>query len=270
VGQLLEQAQGAGEQIGAKTREIEFVGRELESVRELWKKNLVSIQRVTALERDAARLQGERGALISSAAQVKGKVTETELQIIQIDEDLRSEIGKELADIRAKLTEFNEKRTAAADQLTRVDIRAPQDGTVHQLSVHTIGGVLAAGEQIMLIVPGSDSLAIEAKVAPQDIDQLRPGQRATVRFSAFNQRTTPEITGEVKVVSADVTQDHKTGLSYYTVRLTWPEQQAAQLNPLKLIPGMPAECFIQTGTRSVISYLTKPLADQMARAWRER
>ena len=131
VGQLMEQVQGAGEQIVAKTREIELVGREFEGVRELFSKNLVSIQRATALERDATRLQGERGALISSVAQAKGKVTETELQILQVDEDRRTEVGKELAEIRAKTAELAEKRTTAVDQLQRVDIRAPQDGQVH-------------------------------------------------------------------------------------------------------------------------------------------
>ena len=142
IGQLQEQIQGLNDQIAAKQREIVLIGEELKGVRELWRKNLVQLTRVTALERDAARLEGERGSLVSTIAQTKGKITETELQILQIDQDLRTEVGKDLAEIRGKVSELVEKRVAAEDQLKRVDIRAPQDGTVHQLSVHTVGGVV--------------------------------------------------------------------------------------------------------------------------------
>jgi HlyD family secretion protein len=192
------------------------------------------------------------------------------LQIIQIDQDLRTEVGKDLAEIRGKLSELVEKRVAAEDQLKRTDIRAPQDGLVHQLAVHTVGGVINPGEPIMLVVPRADTLTVEAKIAPQDIDQVRLGQRAVLRFSAFNQRTTPEINGEVSLVSADITQEAKSGASFYTVRIAPPSSELARLDGLKLVPGMPVESFIQTGERTVISYLTKPLADQITRAWREK
>lgn len=270
IDQLREQIQGMGDQIRAKEREIALLGDELVGVRELWKKNLVQINRVTALERDAARLDGERGALISSVAQTKGRVTETELQILQIDQDLRTEVGRELAEIRGKLSELTEKRVAAEDQLRRVDIRAPLDGVVHQLSIHTVGGVIGAGEQLMLIVPRSEALAVEARIAPQDIDQVRIGHRAVLRFSAFNQATTPELDGEVSHVSADTTADVKTGVTFYTVRITPAPEQMSRLNGLKLVAGMPVESFIQTGDRTVLSYLVRPLEDQIARAWRER
>jgi len=231
--------------------------------------DLIQISRVTALERDAARLQGERGALISAIAQSRGKITETRLQVLQIDQDLRSDVSKELAEIRAKTSELVEKRVTAEDQLMRVDIRAPQDGRVHQLAVHTVGGVIGPGEAIMLVVPRSDMLTVEAKVAPHDIGQIRVGQVAVVRFSTFNQRTTPELNGEVDRVSPDITQDQKTGNSFYTVRITPPEPEIARLNGLKMVPGMPVEAFIQTGERAAISYLIKPLSDQLMRAWRE-
>ncbi|MBX9741705.1 MAG: HlyD family type I secretion periplasmic adaptor subunit [Beijerinckiaceae bacterium] len=270
IEQLREQVMGMGDQIRAKEREIALLGEELVGVRELWKKNLVQINRVTALERDAARLDGERGALVSAVAQTKGRVTETELQILQIDQDLRTEVGRDLAEIRGKLSELTEKRVAAEDQLRRVDIRAPLDGVVHQLSIHTVGGVIGAGEQLMLIVPKSEALAIEAKIAPQDIDQVRAGNKAVLRFSAFNQGTTPELEGEVSLVSADTTADVKTGATYYTVRITPAPGQLARLNGLKLVAGMPVESFIQTGNRTVLSYLIRPLEDQVARAWRER
>ena len=271
IGQLQEQISGLNDQIAAKKREIALIGEELKGVRELWSKNLVQITRVTALERDAARLEGERGALVSTIAQTKGKITETELQILQIDQDLRTEVGKDLAEIRGKVSELVEKRVAAADQLKRIDIRAPQDGKVHQLSVHTVGGVITPnGEPLMLIVPKADALTVEARIAPQEIDRVHVGQRAVLRFSAFNQRTTPELNGAVSVVSADISADQKTGASFYTVRIAISGAELARLGGLKLVPGMPVESFIQTEQRTVLSYLTKPLTDQALKAFRER
>jgi HlyD family secretion protein len=270
IAQLQEQIQGVNDQIVAKKRELELIQQELKGVHELWQKNLVPITRVTSLERDAARLEGERGSLVSTVAQAKGKITETELQIIQIDQDMRTEIGKELADIRGKTSESMEKKVAAEDQLKRVDIRAPQDGVVHELSVHTVGGVIGEGETIMLVVPKDETLMVEVKIAPQDIDQVHLGQKAVLRFSAFNQRTTPELDGEVIRVSADVSQDQKTGSSYYTARVSVAEEQIARLEGLKLVPGMPVETFIQTNPRTVVTYLVKPLHDQITRAFREK
>ena len=224
---------------------------------------------MTALERDAARLEGEHGQLVASVAQAKGKISETELQVIQVDQDLRSEVAKELSEVQAKIAELVEKRVAAEDQLKRIDIRAPQDGMVHQLAVHTIGGVVSPGESIMLIVPRSDTLVIEAKVAPKDIDQVRLGQHAVLRLTAFNQRTTPEIEGTVSLVAADQITDEKTGTSFFKVHVRPDADQVARLKGIKLVPGMPAEVFIRTGERTVLSYLTKPLNDQVRRAFKE-
>jgi HlyD family secretion protein len=270
IQQLREEIQGITGQAAAKKREIELIGQELEGVRDLWRKNLVQIQRVTALERDSARLEGERGQLIAATAQSKGKISEIELQIIQIDQDLRSEVAKELREVQAKIAELVERKVAAEDQLKRIDIRAPQDGLVHQLVVHTVGGVITPGEAMMLIVPEADNLTVEAKLNPQDIDQVQPGQKAVLRFSTFNQRTTPELNGTVIRVSADLTTDQRSGVSYYTVRISIPEAEVARLGGLKLLPGMPLEAFIQTGDRTVLSYLMKPMADQIARAFRGR
>jgi len=189
---------------------------------------------------------------------------------MQIDQDLRSEVGRDLAEIRAKNSELVEKRVAAADQLKRIDIRAPQDGTVHQLALHTVGGVISAGELIMLIVPAHDSLVVEIRIAPHEIDRVSVGQPVLLRFTAFNQRITPQLNGEVSQVSADVATDQKSGASYYVARIAVPEAEIARLGDLKLIAGMPVEAFIQTGQRTVMSYLVKPLSDQLMRAWRER
>ncbi len=270
IDQLQEEARGLVAQQGAKDQELGLIGRELAGVKELWAKNLIQLTRLTALEREQARLQGERGQLVASAAQIKGKIAETELQIIQVDQDLSSDVAKEMREIEAKIGEFVERKVTAEDQLKRIEIRAPQDGTVFQLATHTVGGVIAPGDTIMLIVPNADNLIVEAKVNPQDIDQLQLGQKAMLRFSAFNQRTTPEIAGAVARISADTTTEQRTGQSYYLVRVAMPPQEVARLGEVKLLPGMPVEAFIQTGERTVLSYLMKPLHDQFMRSFKEK
>ncbi|MDO8533426.1 MAG: HlyD family type I secretion periplasmic adaptor subunit [Xanthobacteraceae bacterium] len=270
ITQLQEQIEGLSAQATAKGREIELIARELEGVRQLWSKNLVPITRLTALERESTRLDGERAQLIATVAQTKGKITETELQIIQIEQDLSSEVAKETREIDGKIGEFVERKVTAEDQLKRIEIRAPQDGTVFQSAVHTVGGVIAAGDAIMLIVPDADNLIVEAKVNPQDIDQLQIGQKAVLRFSTFNQRTTPELIGTITRISADISTEQRTGASYYTIRIALPAAEVAQLGDVKLVPGMPVEAFVQTGGRTVLSYLIKPLADQVMRAFREK
>jgi HlyD family secretion protein len=270
IAQLKDEVRGYTDQVAAKQKEIEFIGKELEGVRDLWQKNLIPINRVTALERDSARLEGERGQLIATIAQGKGKVSETELQIIQLDQNLRSDVAKELADIRAKIAELVERKVTAMDQLQRIDICAPQSGVVHQLSVHTKGGVVAAGEQIMLIVPEHDDLIVEARVEPQKIDQVKLDQTAALRFPGFNQRSTPELDGRVSRIAADVIEDQRSGQPYYLVRIAMTAEEIKRLDGLKLVPGMPVEAFIRTGERTMLSYLLKPLTDQARRAFREK
>jgi len=261
--------EGLEAQRAAKVAEIALIKSELVGVEELYSKNLVQLSRMTALQREATRLDGERGQFIAAIAQARGKIAETELQIIQLDQDLLTEVLKELREIEGKQGEYVERRIAAEDQLKRIDIRAPQDGIVHQLAVHTVGGVITAGEVLMLVVPQSDALTVEAHVSPQDIDQVSIGQEAVVRLSAFSQRTTPELFGKVTRVSADLTKDPQTQLSWYTVRVELPESELQRLGKLKLVPGMPAEAHIQTGERTALSYLVKPLTDQFAKAFRE-
>ena len=187
--------------------------KELVGVRSLYDQHLVQMTRLTTLERDAARLAGERAQYIASRAQAKGKITETELQIIQVDKDMVSDVSKDLRETNDKIGEFVERKVTAEDQLRRIDIRAPQDGMVLQSTVHTVGGVITAGDAIMMIVPQADDLSVEAKVNPQDIDKLQIGQKTLLRLSAFNQRTTPELNGVVTRVSPDVTTDQRTGQS---------------------------------------------------------
>lgn len=269
IAQLGDEIAGLDQQKIAKTREIVLIATELDGIRKLWKQKLVSIGRVTLLERDAARLAGEQGRLVAAIAQAKGRVSETELQILQIDQDFRSEVAGELRETEAKISEFAERKVAALDQLKRIDIKAPQDGVVHQMTVHTVGGVVQGGEALMLIVPVSDALTVEARVAPQDIDQIAVGQAATLRLSAFNQATTPELAGTLAMIAADLSIDEKTGIAFYTARVSLPRSEIARLKGLALTPGMPAEVFFPTASRTILSYLVKPMSDQMERAFRE-
>jgi membrane fusion protein, type I secretion system len=270
VEQLNQEIVGLEAQAKAKSKEIKLIKTELSGARRLWAKNLIPISKMTNLEREATRVSGEEGQLISAIARAKAKIAETELEIIQIDRDLASEVARELREVDSKIGEFVERKIAAQDQLSRIEIRAPQSGTVHQSTAHTIGGVISAGETVMVVVPKTDGLTVEAKVAPQDIDQVRLGQSAILRFSAFNQRTTPEIGGEVSRISADITADDRSTANYYTIRIAMPDEEIAHLGNVALLPGMPVEVFIKTGDRKVISYLVKPLSDQLTRAFRER
>ena len=270
IKQLHLQIEGTQAQEAAKGKELALLAQELEGVRTLWKQNLVPISRVTTLERDSARMEGERSALVASLAQSRGRIAELELKVHQIDQDLSTEVGKELAEIRAKRSEMTERRVAAEDQLKRIDLVAPQDGRVFQRNVHTVGGVIQAGETLMLIVPDSDTLIVDAKVAPHDIDQIHLGQHAVLRFGAFNQQTTPEVNGEVVHIGADVTQDDKATEPYYSVRIRVAEGELSRLKGLQLLAGMPVESFIETTPRTVASFLVKPLTDQLARAFRGR
>jgi HlyD family secretion protein len=270
VDQLKEEIGGLKAQRVSKEKETQLINREKDGVYDLWKQKLVPLTKLTELERSAVRLEGEAGQLVAQTAQASGKISETELQIIQIDRDLSSEVAKETREIDGKIGEFVERKVTAEDQLKRVDIRAPQDGMVFQSNAHTVGGVIAAGDTIMLIVPDADNLTVEAKVNPQDIDQVHSGQAALLRLSAFNQRTTPEILGTVTRVSADTTTDQRTGQTYYTIRIAMPAQEVAKLGDVKIVPGMPVEAFVQTGDRTMISYLVKPLHDQLMRMFREK
>jgi len=270
ITQLNEEIAGLSAQEKAKDQEIALVEKELDGVRQLYDQHLVQISRMTTLERDAARLNGERAQYVASRAQAKGKIAETELQIIQVDKDVISEVSKDLRETKDKIGEFVERKVTAEDQLRRIDIRAPQDGVVEQSNVHTVGGVITAGDTIMLIVPQTDDLQVEAKVNPHDIDKLQVGQKTLLRLSAFNQRTTPELNGVVSRVSPDVTTEQRTGQSYYTIRVSMPPEEIARLGDVKLIPGMPVEAFVQTGDRTMLSYLMKPLHDQLMRAFREK
>ncbi|MGR9296799.1 HlyD family type I secretion periplasmic adaptor subunit [Rhizobium leguminosarum] len=267
--QLAEQVKGLVVQINATSDALGLIEQELEGIDTLYKKGLVTLQRLNTLKRARADLQGNSGQEIASKAEAEGKAIEIDRQSIQLDEDRRSEIAKDLTDVEAQIAEYEERRGTALDQLHRLDITAPLTGRVHELSVHTVNGVIDPGQTLMLVVPENNELTVEAKVATRDIDQVHVGQSVDVRFSAFDQRTTPDVSGEITSIAPDIVKDERTGISYYPLRVKPKAESIARMKTIKLYPGMPAEVFIKIGDRTVISYLTKPLTDQMQHVFRQ-
>ena len=270
IAQLGEQIGGLDAQVEAKSKQLELIAGELTGVQELYDKRLVPLARLTALQRESARIEGERGQLTSSIAEARSKIGEAQLQILKLEHDFRTDVVKELGESNGKEAELVERSTAARDVLDRIELRAPTSGVVQQLSVHSIGGVIRAGDSIMEIVPDLDDLQIEARLQPNDIDQVRMGQGAFVRFTAFNQRVTPQVSGTVSYVSPDTSRDPQTNATYFTVRVSLSDHERRRLAGLQLLPGMPAEVFMQTGNRTMMSYLLKPITDQMRRAFVEQ
>ena len=280
-GQLGERILALDEEIGglksqaeSKGLEIELIGKELTGLEILEAKQLVTTTKLMSLRREGARLKGERSQMLASAASSKGKIAEIQVQRLGIDHDAKSEVLKELRESEGKIAELSERRTAADDQLRRVELHSPVDGVVHQMSVFTVGGVVNTAEPLMLIVPEGDKLVIEAKIAPQDIDQARAHEDAIIRFPAFNQRTTPHVSGRIINIAADLTHDQpqqqQGNPAYYQARIAILDDEMSKLAGLKLVPGMPAEVQIRTTSRTAITYLLKPLQDQFAKAFKER
>lgn len=270
IKQLRQEIRGLEEQAKSLKAQLRIAQGELDDLMPLARAGSVPRPRITTLEREVQRHLGTLGETLARIAQSQAKIAETELQIVQGEHDFMTEIMKEMRETETKVTELSERKLAIEDQLRRLDMRAPISGTVHQLAVHTIGGVVSPSETLMLIVPSSDRLIVEARISPADIDQVHLGQETRIRFSAFNRRTTDEVKGTVTRVAADLTHEPQRNLSYYTAGVSVPQDEMDRMNGLKLVPGMPAEVFIKTGERTLASYLIKPLADQMEKAFRER
>ena len=270
IAQLRNELAANEVQQASTTAELALAREELATSQELRDKQLNVKSVHLAVQRQVTRLEGATGQIEAAKAQVLGKIAETELQMLQIDRDLEGEAGEELRGIELRVAELQQRRIANEDQLRRTELRAPQAGIIHQSRIHTVGGVIAAdGEPIMRIVPAGDDLTVEARVQPQDIDQIKAGESALLRFSAFSQRTTPEINGVVDRVSGDTTVDPQTGISFYTIRIRLAAGEITRLGKVNLVPGMPVEAFIRTGERTVLSHLLKPFTDQVQRAFRQ-
>lgn len=269
VSQLESAIEGLGAQRSARESELKLIGEELKGVRELFAKNLAPIARVNALDRDRTRIEGERGKLIADIASARGSIAEKKIQMLRVDDDFRADVVKELSDARAKINESVERKIAAEDRLTRIEIRAPVSGMVHQLNIFTVGGVVGNGEAMMLIVPENDKLVVDAMVEPQEIEHVRLGQKAEVRFMAFSDRSLKDTIGEVIVISPDLIEDQATRRRFYRIKLAVDPPLGRDGKPLTLVPGMPAEAFLIKGDRTVLAYLVKPIRDQMQRVFRE-
>ncbi|WP_413207918.1 HlyD family type I secretion periplasmic adaptor subunit [Rhodospirillum sp. A1_3_36] len=265
-----EEARGLAAQKRSVEKQLRLITQQLAGLRELLAKGYARKQRVLELEREAESLEGERGGLASDIARTRTNALEARLEIAAVDEDFREEVTAELDDARAKILDLGERKTALDDQSRRTRIVSPIDGKVVGLAVFTRGGVVQPGAPLMDIVPLEERLIIEARVSPTDIDKVVAGQGAVLRLSAFNQRSTPELNGVVDDVSGDALNDPNTGEPYYTVRVRIPEAERTRLpKGLDLKPGMPVEAMLQTGSRSALSYLVKPLNDAIARTFRE-
>lgn len=267
--QYQKQIDGYEAQIRALEQQQALIKPEREGVRELWEKDLVTINRLNQLERTAVDMTGNIAALRANIAQTQARITEAREQMIQMRETRRSEAGAQLTQINGALNEQQVRSVSAEDQQDRSLIRAPYSGYIDKLAFATIGDVVKPAETIMEIVPDSDRLIVESAISPTDVDQVRKGQRARIRFSAFNASSTPEYTGRVILVAPERTTNPQTNASFYAVRIAIDEKEMAQKGSLPLKPGMPAETYIETGSRSMLSYITKPLRDQFARAFRD-
>ena len=273
VEQAANDAQGLGKSLAAKLKEAAISKAELASLKPLFDRGFANQQRYLPVQRDNARLEGDVGRLTSDLAKVRSSVAEAELRLTQNDKDYTQTVLDELRKVQASLAEAVEQRIAIEDKLKRIEIRAPRAGFVHALAAHTEGGVIAAGSPIMQIVPEGERLLVDAQLTPQDIDKVRKGQAAYIRFPAFNAKSTPRLEATVLTVSAaqiTETQGPTAGKSYFAAQITLNTGELAKLpKGHALVPGMPAEVYIETESRSILSYLLKPLVDSMSRVFRE-
>ena len=269
IGQINEQIKGFEAQMESSQTQFDLVAKETENLRALQKKGLVPESRLNTNDRESARLQGEQGQLEASKAGAETKIGEIKLQAIQIDEEVRNQALTETRDTDSKIAELQGRQLTSQSRLAHMAIKAPITGTVYQMSVHTEGGVVAPGETLMMVLPAHDDLVLQAQVSPNDINHVRQGQPAHVRFNGMDARLVPEINAEVTQVAADISRTDAQSPPFYAIRLTIPAKELEKLGDNKLKPGMSAEAFIQTEARSPFSYLVKPLTEMLSHAMRE-
>ena len=253
----------------SRLTQLGFADEELKGIRFLNEKGLTPNSQLMALERQRETIIGQMAEQDAELAGIRNAISEARIQILQVDREFRQNVLTELRQIEQEINDMTQQLHATVEQLRRIEIRAPVSGIVHELSVFTIGGVIGPGNPVLQIIPQNEGFEIEANVEPQFIDELYAGQPATLRFSAFNQRTTPELNGFLKDISPNVVVNEQTGLSFYKIRLTVPKAELARLKGQRLIPGMPVEAFIKTRERTALNYFIKPLMDQINRAFKE-
>lgn len=268
--QVGEEIEGLQAQRAAKIAEADLVDAEYEKLQSLFERGIIEGGRVYAVDRERTRLVGERGEIDADIARAGARISEIRLQIIAIDESARTEAQRELGLVETRISELRDREAAIEDRLSRTDLRAPIAGVVNELNVHTLGGVITPAEVLATIVPADAKLKVEVKLATISIDQVSVGQTARLRFSAFNQRTTPELVGTVSHLAAAASRDAGTGEFYYSGDIEVAAAELARLDGMTLIPGMPVEVFVSTEQRTALSYLVKPFTDQFTRAFREQ
>ncbi len=270
INQLSEEINGLEAQAAAKSEQIRLIGDELEGLRELHEKGFAPKTRILALERGAAELRGELGDHKARMAQAKVQISEAELEKLQVLKSYKEQVVSELRERQTEMYDLAETLDKARFTLEETDIKAATAGVVVNKQVSAIGQVIRPGELVLEIVPQDDTLIIEAQVRIVDIDNVHKGLPADVQLTAFSQRNTPRIAGEVTYVSADSLVDERTGMPYYTAQISVPEDEVSRIGKdNRLQPGMPAEVFIQTGSRTPLGYLIQPIQESMNRAWRE-
>ena len=268
VTQLAEEVGGLEFQRTALDDELALVRQERARMDTLAQKGLIETTRINSTDREIARMMGSQGEIVASIARSQARVSEIRLQILSIDDVAYTEAQRELRTVEARLAELRSRLGEVDDRLARTEIRSPVSGTINELTVTTLGGVITPAERLLTIVPEDADLKIEFRVAISDIDQIEVGQPTKLRFSAFNQRITPEIEGVVSRVSAAATSDPDTGQSYYLAEAEVVGDLAV-LGNRGLVPGMPVEVFVQTEAQLAIAYFAKPFTDQIVRAFRE-
>jgi HlyD family type I secretion membrane fusion protein len=268
--QITEEVAGLEGQRLAKADEYTLIESEYAKLKSLADKALVDASRMFTVARERWRLPGERAGIEASIARAKTRISEIRVQIMSIQDSARTEAQRELSLVDTKLSELINRRLALEDRLSRTDIRAPITGRVNELKVHTVGGVIVPAEVLATIVPAQARLKVEVKIAPVYIDQVSTGRPARLRFSSFNQRTTPELAGELSYVSPATSRDPSNGQTFYIGHVLVGPEELLKLGQDKLLPGMPVEVFITTDERTAFSYLARPLTDQFSRAFRER
>lgn len=267
--QVRQQVEGIDAQIVALNRQRELIGEELEDQQSLLDRGLAQASRVLALEREAASLDGQVGELKASRAAAETRQTELDIQRLRLGAERREEAETELRDLGYRELELAERRRSLIEQINRLDIRAPAAGVIYNMQVTTPRSVIRPADPVLYVIPQDRPLVVSARLATINVDEVQAGQPVVLRFSAFSSRTTPEIDGVLGRVSADALMDEATRMPYYRAEVTIPAEQLEKLGDLALIPGMPVEVFIQTGERSPMAYLVKPLADYFNRAFRE-
>lgn len=267
---LKSQISGFKSQKASTQTQIGISKDELVNLRNLKARGLVGNERLLELERNLAQLEGRDGELVSSIASAKASIDEKRLELIRVRRSFHEQVLAELQDVESEIIDLQERANAATHHLQQMVVKAPVDGLIVGLNVHTEGGVVVPGQLLMEIVPDNDALIVEGKVLPSDVDDLLVGQNARVKLSGLQQRITPELTGKLQYVSADSMLDERSGMTYFIIRVSIAAKEIAKLPSDGLIPGMPAEVFVQTGERTALEYLLQPLSDTIDRAWREK